>query len=327
MIITENCIVPNMPEKAYHADPTPVLEGFAMSASFSSSIAKIVSEKTEEEAFLQIKRLNPKFVEKESSDGADLGTVAHAYVLQGGKSHGVYEIAPYDAWRSNDAKAAKADIESRGIIALNTTTAPRLVDDVKLMHARLHEQLQAHRDFPGLMMSGQGELSCFVKDPKTGIWLRARIDWDDKNYADWVFDYKTTGLTFDKWEKNQLWGDDGALYMQAAHYAYVKGLLTGRSCNFAFVVQQTSAPFHVKIFVIEGQYNETVHLRYENAKARFAHCLKTGVWRGQPPYTAHSAPPPWVFNKWELEALNNEIIAQRDNPKQPEPPQDLQMAG
>lgn len=314
MQITQNCIINGMPEALYHKDPTPVLEGFAQSASLSSSMACSIMEETEEEAFLGNRRLNPDWKDRQSAE-MDLGTIAHEIVLLG--SNKVYEVAPVDAWRTNEAKAIKANIEGRGLIALNETTAPRLLGDVKTMQERLHDYLGRHRDYPGLMMKGKGEQSGFAFDGK--IWNRARFDWLDDNYPDLVVDYKTTGISFDNWEKNQLWG--GGKYMQNPHYRKVFDLCTGQKSRFIFVVQRTVAPFHVKIYEMDRSFQEEVEARYTEARKRFVNCLTTGQWRGLPPYTSHSYPPPWVTQKWELDLIDREVIAGRENPT------DVHMAG
>lgn len=326
MQITENCVIDNMPEALYHSDPTPILEGFAQSASFSSSMAKAMVEKTEKEAFLSNQRLNPDFEEDEGSDSTDVGTIAHDYVLRNGMGNKVYEVAQVKDWKTNDAKEIKRHILDRGLIPLNLTTAERHLGAVLDMHKALHEQLAAHRDYPGLMMKGKGERSAFVKHGP--IWLRARFDWEDDNYPDLIVDYKTTGLSFDSWEKNQLWGTDGAAYLQEAHYRLVKSTLTGKPCTFVFVVQQTFAPYLVKIIQIDESFRDDVTGRYDLAKRKFVNCLKTGVWRGHPPYTGHSAPPPWITNKWVNDSLEHDMVVHREQEEQKaDAAPDVTMAG
>ena len=299
MLIKENCIIDNMPSDVYHSDPTEVLEGFVQSASLSSSVAKALVEKTELEAMLDSRRLNPDWVENEGSDSVDLGTIGHDFVLRQGNASKIYEIAQVDAWRTNEAKTIRKHIEGRGLIALNLTTAPRVVDKVKDMYEALQWQMSVHKEYPNLMAKGKGEQSAFVKDGP--IWLRARIDWMDDLYPDVLVDYKTTGISFDSWEKNQLWGPDGANYMQEAHYKRVGEILFERPMTFIFVVQQTFEPYLTKIIKIDESFRDEVTERYGLAKRRFVNGLKTGTWRGVSPYTTHSCPPPWILNKFETD--------------------------
>lgn len=286
-----------MTDDEYHADPceTP---------SLNSGMASDILEKTEIEAMLSSRRLNPNYRDKKS-DEMDLGTVAHDIILRG--DTGVYEIAPFDAWRSNDAKAARAQIEAKGLIALNETTGPRIINDVNLMKSALRKQMDEHQDYPGLMSIGVAEECVFAKDGD--LWLRAKIDWLDDAYPDLIVDYKTTGIDFSQWEKNELWS---CKYMQSPHYRRTYDLATGKKSKFIFVVQQTKYPFLVKIFELDKSYEDEIGMRYVTAQKRFTNCLKTGVWRGEPPYAVHSYPPKWIMEKWDMAVLDDRNIASKE---------------
>lgn len=311
MIITENCLINGMPETLYHSDPTPVLDGFAHSSSISSSNLITLIEKSEAEAFTDNARLNPPRPEadeeKKDTQTIDKGTIAHDFILRGAR--GTYEILPYKDFRTKEAQEARDSCIARGLIALNTTTEARVLGAVRDMESALRKQLSTHQEWPGLMTKGKAEQSAFVLDGN--VWLRARFDWLEETYPDVVVDYKTTGLSFDSWEKNQLWGSDGAKYIQKCHYKRVYQLLMGRPCKFIFVVQQTFAPYLVKLFVIDESIMEETVNRYDQGRMRYINCLKTGIWRGHPPYTHHSYPPAWVAQRWEADALNEEWLARK----------------
>jgi hypothetical protein len=299
-MITQNCIIDNMPEDEYHNDPTPAVDGFIDSASLSSSTATDILEKTEIEARMRIRRLNPPEIHGESdSDAVNLGTMCHDYILKGGR--GTFEIARFDSWRTNDAKAAKADIISRGLIPLNTTTADRILPAMEEMGKRLREQLAEHKEFPDIMRKGRPEQSGFAFDGQ--IWNRARFDWLDESIPDLIVDYKTTGLDFDGWER-ELWKEK---YLQCPHYERTLNLINGRdTARFIYVVQRTVEPYLVKVIVQDKSFADEIKMRYETARQRFMHCTKTGIWRGEPPYTKHSCPPPWILAKWEMDRLDTQ---------------------
>lgn len=303
MKITENCIVNNMPEDVYHNDPTPALEGFKDSCALSSSVARAIVEETEVEARQKIDRLNPQKERDSKSSAMELGNLAHDHILLGGES--LYEIAPFDAWRSNDAKAAKADIESRGKIALNTNTA-KIIDDVKAMETALKKHIAEHKDWPDLFSGGgQAEQSGFAFDGT--IWNRARFDWIPSAYENVIVDYKTTGKSFEQWEKNELWG---GYFYQEHHYRRVWDMISDAGAEpsqFLFVVQQTFEPYLVDIFMIDDGWRDAVTGRYERAYQKFVNCTKTGIWRGRSPYTKHSYPPAWVEQRWEHDVLQDDI--------------------
>lgn len=300
MKVTANCIINGMPEEIYHNDPTPALEGFKDCTSLSSSTISDLVEMTEIEARMGIKRLNPPKDKKESTDASDLGNIAHDFILCGGESK--FEVAPFDAWRSNDAKAVKADIINRGKIPLNLSTQG-ILEDVRKMKERLHEQIAEHKDYPGILQKGVAEQSGFAFDGD--IWNRARFDWLDHSpqYENLIVDYKTTGIDFANWEKNELWKTK---FYQEHHYKRVLNLIRNPDsapARFIYLVQQVSEPYLIRIFEIDKSYEDEVAERYMRGRERFINCIKTGVWRGGLKNTVHSCPPPWILTKWETDKV------------------------
>lgn len=319
MQITQNCIINGMPEDVYHNDPTPMqAEGFKRYTSLSSSVGKVIVEESEVEAFLNINRFNPKQKQEENSDAVNLGSIVHDKVLLGGANKAVFEVIPFKDFRTDAAKLRRDDLIARGIIPLaQNEKTEELLKSIKTMEQRLHEQLAAHIDFPNVLENGAGEQSGFYLDQKLGIWKRARFDWLDDKYPDIVWDYKTTGLTADKWINQELWKEK---YIQCPHYADVLSGIRGTPCKFGFILQRTVEPYLAYVVVIDNSYMEEVRNRYDLAQRRFVNCLKTDVWRGATPYTIHACPPPWVLNRWELDQLNDENEARRleDEKKQAE---------
>lgn len=289
-----------MTDDEYHADP-------CVEPSLSSTLANQILEDTELEAMLNQRRFNPEY-ENAKSDVMDLGTMAHEYILQGTLSNFVI-CNEFNDWRKNDAKSKKAEIEAQGKIALNASTKS-ILDDVKAMKKSLSEQLSKHRDYPLLLLDGNPEQAAFAKDGD--IWLRAKLDWIDQNYPDLIVDYKTTGLSFKQWEKNELWGGK---YIQNPHYRRTYDLITGRKSTFIFLVQRTKAPFLIKIFILDKSYEENIDARYLSAKRRFTNCIKNKEWRGEPPYAVHSYPPAWVVQQWDMDTLDDEAIKTKETEK------------
>lgn len=299
MRIEKNCIINGMPEDVYHNDPTPALEGFKDCASLSSSTLCDLVEMTEIEARMSINRLNPP-KQQASTDASDLGNIAHDFVLLGGETK--FEVAPYDAWRSNDAKAAKADIISRGKIPLNLSTQS-ILEDVRKMRDRLHEQVAEHEDWHGILQKGAAEQSGFAFDGE--IWNRARFDWLDHSpqYENVIVDYKTTGIDFSNWEKNELWKTK---FYQEHHYKRVLNMIRNPDsapARFIYVVQQVAEPFLIRIYEIDKSYEDEITDRYMRGRARFINCTRTGIWRGETKRTIHSCPPPWILTKWETDKV------------------------
>lgn len=306
MLITKNCIINGMPEDVYHNDPTEALPGFKDCTSLSSSTLCDLVEMTEIEARMGINRLNPPR-KSETTDASDLGNIAHDFVLLGGEDK--FEVAPVDAWRSNDAKAMKADIINRGKIPLNLSTQS-ILQDVRNMKDRLHEQVAEHKDYPSIMQKGAAEQSGFAFDGE--IWNRGRFDWLEglPQYENLIVDYKTTGIEFDNWEKNELWKTK---FYQEHHYKRLLNMIRNPDsahARFIYLVQQVSAPYLIRIYEIDKSYEDEIAKRYEGGRTRFINCTKTGIWRGESPYTHHSCPPPWVRKRWEEQELNAHVVTE-----------------
>ena len=86
------------------------------------------------------------------------------------------------------------------------------------------------------MQKGRAEQSAFCFDGL--IWNRARFGWIDGAYPHLIVDYKTTAMTFDAWEKSELWGGK---YINP-HYRHVYDTITGEKSRFIFLVQRTDFP-------------------------------------------------------------------------------------
>jgi len=327
MKIAQNCIINGMPEDVYHSDPTPALEGFKESTSLSSSTLKDLLEATELEARGGIRRLNPDKKREAGTEASDTGDMAHDFILSGGEDK--FEVAPYDDWRKNDAKAMRDDIRSRGKIALNLSTQS-VLDDIRKMKTRLHEQIADHKDWHGIMQKGKAEQSAFAFDGT--IWNRARFDWleGSPQYENVIVDYKTTGVDFQNWENNMLWKEK---FYQEKHYKRVLDMIrdpASAPARFIFVVQQVAEPFLVEIYELDSTYCDEINDRYMMGRSRFINCTKTGIWRGRPPYTKHSCPPPWILAKWELDKVVAEEITRREKAEAeglPKPKEPITMAG
>jgi hypothetical protein len=325
MQITKNCIINGMPEDVYHKDPTPELVGFKESSSLSSTTLRTLLESTEIEGRMSIKRFNP--VEDggdESSDSVNFGTIAHDYVLLSG-SKAVFEIVPFKDFRTDEARRRRDDLIKRGIIPLaqNEKTEGILLS-LKTMKDRLHDQIADHRDWSGIMQKGMPEQSAFAFDGT--IWNRSRMDWLDGEYENLIVDYKTTGLDFAQWEKNNLWD---MYYLQDPHYRRVLDLINGKDAKparFIFVVQQVKKPFLVQIFEIDKSYHDTIESRYLLGRQKFVNCLRTGIWRGIAPYTASTTPPTWIETRWEMDQLNEDFIAHREKEEKEQESKDVLIA-
>lgn len=302
MNITENVMLANLPEKIYHSDPTPILEGFKQSASFSSSMASDLLTTTEERAVKSNRRLNAGHTDKKT-DSMDSGKINHAYVLQ---DKVTFEIAPFPDFKTKAAQEYRDVILARGGIVLSQEKGAECMSKIKAMRSRLVSEMANHDEFPALFQNITPEVSMFSFDGE--IWNRARADMLDTNFPDVIFDYKTTGLEFDSWERG-LWNDER--FVQEIHYKKVYKEITGRDARFVYIVQQDFEPYDFIVVELERSCCEETLARYNYARRKFINCLKTGIWNGAYKGVRHSYPPTYLMQKWEFQKAEDESLAKK----------------
>lgn len=300
MPIEKPSFVSGMPDKEYHADPTPILDGYKHSSSLSSSMASDILTLGCERAMLRSRRLNPSYKEKKSSS-MDSGKIIHEFILQDKIG---FEIAPFKDFRTSAAKEFKDTAEARGVIVLNQDNGNEMMNNMRCMKSRLIGEMSAHEEFPGLFQNIDPEVSAFSFDGE--IWNRARFDMLDSNFPDVIFDYKTTGLEFPSWERG-LWNDEH--FVQEIHYKKVYKEITGRDARFVYVVQQDFEPYDFILVELDRSHEEETYNRYKYARNKFIRCLKSGVWEGAYKGVRHSYPPTYLMQKWEIEEVEDKAIS------------------
>lgn len=215
-----------IPAERYHADPASV-------PSLSNSLLKPLLTQTPRHAWMRHPRLNPRFVPSEDKAAFDLGTVAHALLLEG--ANRACSIDAED-WRTKAAKEDRDAARAAGFIPM-----------LPSQYAAAMAMNEAARDYIASCVGqvrdaferGKPEQTLIWYEP-AGIWCRARLDLlsDDRET---IIDYKTTAL------------DGPAAFMrripehgydtQAVLYPRGIAALGHRRPRFIFLVQETFAPF------------------------------------------------------------------------------------
>lgn len=177
--VLEECVVPDMPEAIYHADPVP-------SGSLSQSGAKYLLPPYTPKHFAHY-RATPR----KASRAQQLGTAAHGRVLHIGAP--VFVLPKeYKNYNKQAAQKLRDDATDAGIVPL-----------LKHENDKIEAMAAALRDDPDVAAlldpdAGRAEVSIFWIDPETGVWQRMRADWiPEPNAAGEVIvvDYK--GLALD----------------------------------------------------------------------------------------------------------------------------------
>lgn len=268
----------------YHADP-------AATPSLSSSIATILCTQSPAHAWQAHPKLNPD-LEREHKDQFDLGTTAHAILLEG---KNVVEVVDAKDWRTDAAKAAREEIRSRGKIAL----LPHTVSSVWAMVAAAREQLEAHAAAPPLFVEGKAEQTLIWEEPG-GVVCRALFDWLHDDYTA-IDDYKTTsrsgGANPESWSRSLFsMGAD----VQAAFY--LRGLRreidVGVEPVFRWAVQETVPPYALSVVSPGPGVLEIAGRKVQHAIDLWRKCLASDEWPAYPTEVCYAELPPWEEARW-----------------------------
>ena len=277
----------------YHADPCE-------QPSLSASIAAVITSRSSLHAWAAHPRLNPAYERKEESK-YDVGTAAHAILLEGRPFDEVAEIVEAKDWRTNDAKEARDAARASGRI-------PLLAKDANAVCAMLDaalDQLDAHEASPRPFVDGQPEQALVWEED--GVTCRALVDWlHDGQRA--ISDYKTTSASADpeKWSRTAF--TIGADVQTAFHLRGLR-MLTGIHGSMVYVVQETYPPYALSVNALSPGALAVGQRKVEYALAVWKRCLDADYWPGYPARVAYAEAPAWEEAHWLERELREEQVA------------------
>lgn len=278
-----------MDAATYHADP-------CLEPSLSSSIGKVLIERSPMHAHHAHPRLNPATSDRDPSRAMDDGSALHKLILGEGA-----DIVPIKAadYRTAAAKEARDTAREEGKI-------PILVDrlyDLQVAADAIKAQIEAHPDCPRFA-DGQPEAALFADDE--GIWCRALVDFLPHDPNAPLYDLKTTALSAapQSWEKRLV----SEYAFQAAFYMRIARQLGRIPEAFLFIVAETEPPYAVSVLSPAPSLMQAAEADVERAIALWARCLETNHWPGYPPFTAYVEAPPWLLMKQSDRMLRDEFV-------------------
>lgn len=201
----------------------------------------------------------------------DFGSGAHNMVLGTGPE--IVECE-FDDWRKKAAQDQRDEARAAGKIPLLTKELA-VVKEMALA-------IQAH-PIAGYLFDpydGRPEQSLFWKDERTGIPLRARLDWlpDISTGRPIIADYKTADSA--EPEKFRKAAADYGYHQQHAWYSDGLAALYGVLPSFVFVVQEKQPPYLVSIVEWHPEAVRIGRRRNERAIDIYRACINTGEWPG-----------------------------------------------
>lgn len=271
-----------IPEKEYHADP-------CVEPSLSSGIAKTLLALSPRHAWHQHPRLNPDYKPEESGD-FDLGTAAHALILEGKDN---LEVIDADSWRTKAAKEAREEARIKGKIPV----LPKIVTDVYAMRDEAYRSFKSNPDLAGYDLDDmEAERSLIWTE--AGIWLRSRLDKLSRDRT-LILDYKTTARTAspDQAVRTALsLGYD----IQAAFYTRgVEAVCKpAKRPVFVYMFQETEPPYAVSFIGMAGAFLDLGTSKVNAAINLWRQCMTENDWPGYPNRICWAEPPPWATTQW-----------------------------
>ena len=278
-----------MDAATYHADPCP-------DPSLSCSIAKMLCLDSAAHAQHAHPRLNPQAIE-DHDEKFDIGTAAHALLLEGRDAIAVIDAKDY---RTNAAKDARDAAYAAG-------QTPLLIGrwtDVQAMVAATRAQLAAYTDGAAAMFTnGKPEQTVIWKEDGD-VWCRARLDWlrfDARTLSApaAIDDFKTTSASAnpETWTRSLFFaGTD----VQAAWYRRGVKAVTGVDAVFRFAVQETYAPYALSVVSLGPDALMLAEKKILYALEAWRAARKKNEWTGYPRRTCY-ATLPMAHEAWWLE--------------------------
>lgn len=266
----------------YHSDP-------ADQPSLSASIAHLLTSRSPLHAWTAHPRLNPEFARQEESK-YDVGTCAHALLLEGKPMEEVARVVYLDSWRTKAAKELRDEARAEGKIPLLEKDA----DAVLGMLGAARSQLVAHEASPTPFADGKPEQTLIWEED--GITCRALVDWlhEDQRV---IYDLKTTSASAnpESWSRTcfQIGAD-----VQTAFYLRGLQQLTGIHAEMRYVVVETYPPYALSINSLSPAALEVGRAKVKRAMELWRECLANDSWPGYPSRVAYAELPAWEEARW-----------------------------
>ncbi len=264
----------------YHEDPAPA-------PSLSASIVKALVNESPLHAWTKHPRLNPN-VEREEAKHLDLGTLAHALLLEG---RDVAVLVPYESYRTNAARELRDNARAAGKCPILAHEMPA----VEAMISACRLQLAGHAEASDAFIDGKPEQTIVWQEPN-GIWCRCRPDWLHDTSAV-IDDYKTTSGSAHPSQISRNMFRDGWPITAAW---YLRGLraVMGIDATYRFVCQETYQPYALSVVSCDPATLALANDQVEWAIDEWSRCLNSGRWPGYANRIMYPELPTWEQEKW-----------------------------
>ena len=269
----------SIPMERYLADPCP-------QPSLSSGIIHAICSESPLHAFTQHPRLNPGAAGEEK-EIMDVGTIAHALLLEGISKAIVLD---FPDWRTKASKEAREAARASGQVPILAAKYDAVMRMIRAARQQLNEHKEAHDAFT----NGLPEQTIIWQEE--GLWCRARPDWLHDSHAI-MDDYKTTGATANPEVLSRTLFTNG-WDIQDAWYRRGLKAITGKDAQFRFIVQETYAPHALSVIALGPDVLMLAEKKIMFAMDVWRACLEEDRWPGYPTRTCYAELPSYEETRW-----------------------------
>lgn len=250
-----------MPAAEYHADPCP-------EPSLSASIAKIVVGQSPLHAWTAHPRLNTAF-EPEEATAFDVGSAAHALLLEGEDRMAVIDANDY---RTKAAQEARDNARASG----KHPVLSKQYENIKTMVSVAKAAITRCGDLSGMSLD-RGVAEPVILWKEGNVWCRSRLDFLPADHS-LILDYKTTTDTAPAAFSRQI--TRMGYHIQAAFYERGVKAILGVDAPFVLMAQETGEPFAVSFHGCAPSLMEIARKLVDDAIKTWGACLSANRWPG-----------------------------------------------
>lgn len=231
---------------------------------------------------------------RDDSDAADIGTYAHAMLLEG--EHSNLAIVEADDWRTKAAKEQRDAARAEGKLPI----LARKIGEVEKM-VSVAKSFIGGCEIATIFDDGAAEQTIVFED--NGLLCKARPDWLNKERSIGL-SYKTTpgSAAPDSWIRTQLPGYDmGIVFYERA----INAALGIEDAAVITLVQEQKAPWSCCLIGLSPAWSALAKGKLNTAIATWAECLNADKFPGYPPRICWAEPPAYLMAQaQEMEEQN-----------------------
>lgn len=263
--------------------------------SLTAGIAHTLTTRSSLHAMLEHPRLNSEHAMRQA-DEFDLGTAAHALLLEGAD---IVSVCEFDDWRKKDAQAAKADARQQGKIPLLSRQYARVQKMVSVA-----QEFMKECELSTFLLNAQAENTCIWQDaPESRFWFRSRPDLMSADRSVLV-NYKTTESA----EPNTFIRRMVSLGYDLSAAFYEWGMRSlGHEAQEFFLAQETQPPYACSLIGLDPAMREIAERKRDFAVTMWKSCLSNNRWLGYSSRIHYAAPTSWQIAESEELSMDDKI--------------------